>query len=167
MIIYQHIKTTGFQPNLAKKMQLPFKLNILIVCIDQLTLENAKSLQDTDIILVEAAKACSYHRSREVGGGKAMQIKKWGRYDIWNWIYPYFGKAPKWVNIHLNSSVRQILERRRFKHVFTICFSNMWHQPVARLLPASMARFDLSFFQFFTKQRAILGKYLKIHLNLC
>ena len=33
-----------------------FKLNIL-VCIDQLTLENAKSLQDTDIIIVEADAA--------------------------------------------------------------------------------------------------------------
>lgn len=58
--------STAVQHNVANKAAA-FKLSILVVCIDQLTLENAKSLQDIDIILVEAAKACSYHRSREVG----------------------------------------------------------------------------------------------------
>ena len=62
----------------------------------------------------------------------------------------------KYSIYHLNSSLTQILELRRSKHVFTICFSNMWHQPVTKLQRQS------SFTWVFQSNRTDLGKDLNM-----
>lgn len=120
--------------------------------------QHTKSLQDTDIILAEAAKAWKHAAiidQRELGNANNKMKGIW--YMERNQSYTVHIDCI-YIYILFYSSVRQILELGRAKHVLTICFSNMWHQPVTQLLPP----WPNLIFNFLQSKGRGLGKDLHI-----